>query len=566
MTSDPSNPKPGEVFPQSLRIRLGISNRQRCLSSRDGREVWLVEDVVGARRVFKIHRDRDTESLARFQQVREVLNGLPAGTGLLAVIDYGLEPVHGLAWEELPVADALDPDGAGFDEYSPATLASEGFASASSAAKAALEVVKGLEFLHRRGWVHGDVKPANVLKWNGEWVLGDYDTLGHGSEAGRTITASTEGYCPPGTCEGPDRDFFALGKLIYELWSGNSRLEYPSIPSRLTDAGTWSREDRLINRLIEALCHPMGLNRLRRLEQVQEALEAVASGTAALMTRAESLLQPRGHRSLKIAVAVASIVILGGVLLMNSGWLPALPLGASLVALTAQGVPEREPTKGLVAYYPLDGDAQDHSGRGHHGTAFQVSWSADASKAPGRAGHFNGEAGISIPEFPESETNAFSISLWFRAERPHHGKLFLKDRAVGDKDSPGRQWAVAWDERFIKGGVWIQPEGSSNPYRTFENPPKVPKRRWIHVVEIWNGRSLDLWVDGLRMDSISAEGRMVPGDSPLRIGWDQYYFFKGDIDEVRLYDRPLSEDEVRGMYHLGLRRAFRAWGSSLLGR
>jgi hypothetical protein len=99
-----------------------------------------------------------------------------------------------------------------------------------------------------------------------------------------------------------------------------------------------------------------------------------------------------------------------------------------------------------------------------------------------------------------------------------------------------------------------------------EDPPKVPKRRWIHVVEIWNGRSLDLWVDGRRMDSISAEGRMAPGDSPLRIGWDQYYFFKGDIDEVRLYDRPLSEDEVRGMYRLGLRRAFRAWGSSLLGR
>ncbi|MFM8880196.1 MAG: protein kinase domain-containing protein, partial [Verrucomicrobiota bacterium] len=325
MTSDPSNPEPPEVLPQSLRTRLGISRRQRCLSSRDAREVWLVEDAVGARRVFKIHRDRDTESLARFQQVREVLKGLPAGTGLLSVTDYGLEPVHGLAWEELPVADALDPDVAGFDEYSPATLASLGSASAQAAAKAVLEVVRGLEFLHRRGWVHGDVKPANVLRWKGEWVLGDYDTLGLGREAGLTITASTEGYCPPGICEGPDRDFFALGKLIYELSSGNSRLEYPSIPSRLTDAGTWSREDRLINRLIEALCHPVGLNRLHRLETVRQTLEALASATDARMSRAEALLQPRSRRPLKVLAALAAVATLAWLLILNSGWLPALP-------------------------------------------------------------------------------------------------------------------------------------------------------------------------------------------------------------------------------------------------
>jgi hypothetical protein len=73
---------------------------------------------------------------------------------------------------------------------------------------------------------------------------------------------------------------------------------------------------------------------------------------------------------------------------------------------------------------------------------------------------------------------------------------------------------------------------------------------------------LEQWVDGHRVDSVPALGTLAPGDAPVRIGWDQYYFFKGDIDEVRLYARVLSDDEVRGMYRLGLQRAFRRWWSS----
>lgn len=48
-----------------------------------------------------------------------------------------------------------------------------------------------------------------------------------------------------------------------------------------------------MNHLIEALCHPMGMNRLRELGVVQAVLEAVESGDAARMSRAETLLRPR---------------------------------------------------------------------------------------------------------------------------------------------------------------------------------------------------------------------------------------------------------------------------------
>jgi hypothetical protein len=92
-----------------------------------------------------------------------------------------------------------------------------------------------------------------------------------------------------------------------------------------------------------------------------------------------------------------------------------------------------------------------------------------------------------------------------------------------------------------------------------------PLHQWIHLVQTWDGRVLEQWIDGERVDSTSAVGILAPGDSPVRIGWDQYYFFKGDIDEVRIYDRALSGDEVRGMFRLGLRRAVYQWWAGLSG-
>lgn len=567
------NPSPSEdplqLLPQSLREQLGTCRRLRCLSSRDFREVYLVEDSQGAWRVFKIARQRDPETLVRFQQVREALKGLSAEFGLLPVLAYGLEPVHGIAWEELPLADAVDSKSVEFENYSPLTTAFGASGTTSVAAKTALSVVQALDFLHRRGLVHGDVKPANLLQLQGRWVLADYDTVGAVREA-VAITASTEGYCPPGTSEGPERDFYALGKLIYELWSGNTRLEYPSLPSRLKGAGTWSREDRLINRLIEALCHPVGMNRLRQLGVVQTVLEAVESGNTARLSRAETLLQPRGSRAMRVLAGAVVSGVLVWVILVQSGWLPRLPFFKALSALVSTGL-ESEPTQGLAAYYPLDGDAQDHSGRGHHGTPFGVSWVADASKASSRAAHFNGEAGISIPEFPESETNAFSTVLWVLAQQTNQGKistqgkLLIKDRAVGDKDSPGRQWTLALDHGIVKSEVWVLPEGGTNTLCSQYISRDDSRSAWTHLVQTWDGRHLELWIDGERVDSTSAVGGLAPGDSPVRIGWDQYYFFKGDIDEVRIYDRALTDDEVRGMFQLGLRRAVRQWWARLLG-
>ena len=145
------------------------------------------------------------------------------------------------------------------------------------------------------------------------------------------------------------------------------------------------------------------------------------------------------------------------------------------------------------------------------------------------------------------------------------GKLLIKDRGVGDRDSPGRQWTLALDHSVVKSEVWVHSEGGPNIFRSQYIPLDYSGNTWIHLVQTWDGRRLELWIDGERRDSTSAVGALALGDSPVRIGWDQYYLFQGDIDEVRIYDRALSDDEVRGLFRLGLRRALQQWWASLLG-
>ncbi|MEJ7822566.1 MAG: hypothetical protein WKF85_09610, partial [Chitinophagaceae bacterium] len=71
-------------------------------------------------------------------------------------------------------------------------------------------------------------------------------------------------------------------------------------------------------------------------------------------------------------------------------------------------------SKGLVAYYPFNGDANDASGNGNHGIAYNVTPATDNFGKPNSAFSFNGtNSYIRVPNSPSlNPTSQISICAW----------------------------------------------------------------------------------------------------------------------------------------------------------
>jgi Concanavalin A-like lectin/glucanases superfamily len=75
----------------------------------------------------------------------------------------------------------------------------------------------------------------------------------------------------------------------------------------------------------------------------------------------------------------------------------------------------------------------------------------------------------------------------------------------------------------------------------------VPVNRWSHLAVTYDGAMLRLYVNGSEVSSRATTGAIKRTTDPLWIGGNRPYgeYFRGLIDEVRVYDRVLSPRDVR---------------------
>lgn len=82
-------------------------------------------------------------------------------------------------------------------------------------------------------------------------------------------------------------------------------------------------------------------------------------------------------------------------------------------------------------------------------------------------------------------------------------------------------------------------------------PPLASKAQWQHVAAVWSPGSVGLYLDGELQASAPAT-QLLFDDSPVLVGADRdggivRHFFRGAIDDVRIYRRALDENEIAGL-------------------
>jgi hypothetical protein len=98
-------------------------------------------------------------------------------------------------------------------------------------------------------------------------------------------------------------------------------------------------------------------------------------------------------------------------------------------------------------------------------------------------------------------------------------------------------------------------DGATEPEHV-NAPDAEPVGHWQHLALTYDGSTLRLYENGTRVSSRAMTGAIARTSDPLWIGGNHPYgeYFQGLIDEVRVYDRPLSPHRVQAEMSTPVRR------------
>ena len=202
---------------------------------------------------------------------------------------------------------------------------------------------------------------------------------------------------------------------------------------------------------------------------------------------------------------------------------------------------------GLLAYYPFNANANDETGYGHDGMVYGATLTEDRFGDPNRAYLFDGIN--NYIEVPPIEPTTFSLSVWIKTTYcPSY--IFSTDPEAFNCNH-GYRLRIGEDGHAV---FLVDESGACKDTSMIYSDILVDDGNWHHIVAIYD-YSLKLYVDGL-LQSDTLDSNYSKTGQPLRIGmtrsWDPPLrcLFLGKIDDILIYNRALSEPEVKALYNL----------------
>ncbi len=218
--------------------------------------------------------------------------------------------------------------------------------------------------------------------------------------------------------------------------------------------------------------------------------------------------------------------------------------------------------KGLKAYYPFDGNANDASGNNNNPSFNNAILTADRFGNPNSAYHFNGvNTYIRIPNSPSLNFgNQITLSVWVRPTGfyyniCHASSILLK----GTADYYPGNYALRFDDALytnsngcsgepLKDSLHLNFRGTG----TVQNPytPYINKNQWYSLIYTNDGTTAKLYVDCELKYSIKFKESFSNYDDLLfgKTNDPMFPFWlNADVDDVRIYDRALTENEIAAL-------------------
>ncbi len=201
-------------------------------------------------------------------------------------------------------------------------------------------------------------------------------------------------------------------------------------------------------------------------------------------------------------------------------------------------------SNGLVAYYPFNGNANDASGNGNHGVV-----NGGATLTDDRFGNANSaysfdgnDDWINCGNNSSLNNTVQTISVWYNARTYNSNTVIAR-------------WQ-SFHEHVYSNQISCRYYAPSEI--RFSAAISTPLNSWIHFVWVIDETSVSIYKNGDLVNSFGKSGELsFNANNILSIGclygWSgntPTYLFDGLIDDVRIYNRALSQNEIETLYNL----------------
>lgn len=169
-----------------------------------------------------------------------------------------------------------------------------------------------------------------------------------------------------------------------------------------------------------------------------------------------------------------------------------------------------------------------------------------AQQSNNYSGTFNGNQYINFQDQASLTPGQFSVEAW----------VFVSPDAGGSMCIIGKSYAESYYFAIANGNrVRFVPSKWGNGY--LDSKPIVMKEKWTHVAATYDGSIAKIYIDGVLDTTKTGMGSVIDTEHDLWVGIDRdgstpNYGFKGSLDEVRLWNRVLSQTEINENKHLSL--------------
>ncbi len=240
--------------------------------------------------------------------------------------------------------------------------------------------------------------------------------------------------------------------------------------------------------------------------------------------------------------------------------------GVAKVASTISRPAQTGLTSGLVGHWTFDGknmisNVADSSGSGNNGkmSGFTSTSTAVRTGISGQALIFDGVNDSVDLTNTASQNNPMTSCSWVNPKdlstmSSGYGGGILRS-FTNTNGAAGDFWYGVTNSGYIKFSYYKSLADTTGLISYNGQSPVLTANKWYHVCVSWDGSAQSVYINGIKQSgavtTTNAGGGWGTGAYIGKIYAAGAYQFNGSIDDVRLYNRQLSDSEIKQIYSQG---------------